>query len=92
MGNQNITLPEYRTIEFHGLLISTQVNDYTAARPAPLAQTPDSPGFDDEGDAEEIDYCATTDIAIDCADSFIDWLNLEENEEFREKVLEEMRK
>ena len=90
MSSKNITPFSTVTVEFHGLLVSTQVNDYSPGYPMPFAQTPDSPGYDDPGEDEYIDYCPTTDIAIDCAATFIDWLNLEENEEFRSKLLEEM--
>lgn len=90
MFNKNSTPLAVTTIEFNGLLVSTRVHSFTPARPAPFAQTPDSPGYSDEGDTEEIEYEATTEVTIDCAETFLDWLNLEENEEFRAKLLEEM--
>jgi len=39
-----------------GWVYRVEIFDYTPERPAPFAQTPDSPGFDDEGDAKEVSY------------------------------------
>ena len=78
------------TIEFNGLSVVVDIESYTPERPVPFAQTPDSPGYDDEGDAEEVEYIAKN-PKIECADTFVEWLNLDENDEFRAKVLEQLR-
>jgi hypothetical protein len=39
-----------------GWLYEIEVTLYHPARPAPSAQTPDSPGYDDPGDDGEIEY------------------------------------
>jgi hypothetical protein len=89
--NRNDSTPiASETIAFHGLTLVVDVASYTPARPAPPAQTPDCPGYDDEGDAEEIEYEAKYPI-IECAETFMESLNLEENDEFRAMIIEKMR-
>lgn len=90
MQDDNSTPIASEIIAFHGLTFCVDVTSYTPARPAPFARVPDVPGYDDEGDAEEIEYEAKYPI-IECLGTFMDWLNLEENDEFRTIIIEKMR-
>lgn len=61
-------------IQFNGLTLDIQILSYTRERPAPIASTPDCPGYDDEGDAEECDYEILS-AEIDCHGTHLSFLN-----------------
>lgn len=43
-------------INYKGLVLSVNVTSFSPARPAPFAQTPGCPGYDDSGDPGEVDF------------------------------------
>lgn len=65
--------------------VCVKINSYTPGRPAPIAHCPDSPGFDDEGSAEEVEFEVIHEYPVIVA-------FLEGDEDFRESVLEECRR
>lgn len=88
----------HKEIEFYGQSLVIEVSKYKAGRPAPIASTPDSPGYDDEGEAEEIDYHVVSKKVIDtakyqlfseeCLEDAI-WFEEELRELISEKIQEE---
>ncbi len=58
---------------------------YTPARPAPIAYCSDQPGFDDEGDAEELEYEVIHSYPV--IKEFLE----EDNDEFYQALLEQVR-
>jgi len=77
-------------INFKGLTLQIEVTSYTSARPAPIAQTPDCPGYADPGDDEEVEF-QITGVEIDCQETFIGALEgLECDAELATLVIEEM--
>ncbi len=81
---------EVAIVLFHEIEFYAYINSYTHKRPAPFAQTPDCDGFDDQGDDEEVCYEVKY-SAPTLPDEFMEYLALEENDEFRQVVLEECR-
>lgn len=61
-------------LQFNGLTLDIEIESYTPERPAPFAQTPDCPGYDDEGDAEECEYKILS-VKIDCHETYLEFLD-----------------
>lgn len=83
---QHINNKKGKGIPYKGLTITTKVNSYTPARPAPIAQTPDSPGYDDPGDDCEVEY-EVTGAEVDCYRTLADALDLESDEDLGALVI-----
>lgn len=60
-------------IQFNGLTLDIEILSYTPERPAPIASTPDCPGFSDPGDDEECDYQILS-AEIDCPGTHLEFL------------------
>lgn len=61
-------------ILFNGLILQVDVTSYTPGRPAPIAATPDGPGYDDDGEAEECEWQVVK-KETDCEGSALDLFN-----------------
>lgn len=71
------------TVTYMGEDIDVTVHNFRPGYPAPIAYTPDSPGFDDEGCADEVEYSANHNYPI--VNGFLD-----SSDEFRDLVIEAM--
>lgn len=61
------------------------VDTFTPARPAPMAQTPDSPGYSDPGDDEELEFYVLSAVSEDPQKTDID--NILSEDEDRKSVV-----
>lgn len=91
MNDKNSTPIRTMELPHNGLNLTINVNSFSPARPAPFAQTPDSPGFDDEGDLGEVDFDVVG-AEMDCQKTFIEScpFDLDDDEELTSKVFEVM--
>lgn len=76
-------------INFKGLTLQIDKIKHTRARPAPMAQTPDCPGYSDPGDDEEIEFDIIG-VEIDCPETLIEALYASFEEDIGTLVIEEM--
>lgn len=76
-------------ILFKGLTLQIEVQSYTPYRPAPSAQTPDSPGYSDPGDQEELEFVITG-VEIDCKETLIDALRNDDDEGIGDLIVQEI--
>lgn len=76
-------------IQFKGLTLQIGKTNHTPERPAPIAQTPDCPGYADPGDDEEIEFVVTG-AEVDCLKTLIEALGLESDEELGGLVIAAM--
>ena len=79
------------TIIHKGLEIEVDVTYFEPARAMPFAQTPDSPGYDDEGSPGEVEFEVTV-FAVDCEVTVIEsgGIQFDDDEELSDKVFQEM--
>jgi hypothetical protein len=72
-----------------GFQVEVDVTDYVPSRPAPMAQTPDCPGYDDEGDAGEIEF-EVVDLTVDCPETIADAFDMNASESLADLVFAAM--
>ena len=86
-----MTILRQITINHNGLNIDVDVTYFVPSRPAPMAQTPDCPGYDDEGAPGEVEFDITG-VEVDCPGSFIEsgGIIFDCDEELSDKVFKEM--
>jgi hypothetical protein len=79
------------TINHKGLEIEVDVTYFEPARAMPFAQTPDSPGYDDEGSPGEVEF-EVTGVSVDCEQTVIEsgGIQFDDDEELCDKVFQEM--
>ena len=78
------------TVLWNGLEISVPVTYFNPGHAMPIASTPDSPGYDDDGDPGDVEFGEPELVNVDCAETFMDWLKLQDNESFIDLVFQEM--
>jgi len=67
-------MSDIKEIEFNGLSLQVEILSYTPpGRPAPIASTPDCPGYCDPGGDEECDYNILS-AEIDCPGTHLEFL------------------
>jgi len=76
-------------INFKGLTLQIGKTNHTPERPAPMAQTPDCPGYSDPGDDEEIEFTVTG-AEADCLGTLLEALGLESDEDLGALVIAAM--
>ena len=79
------------SLPYNGLVLDIEVTNFVHSQPMPIASTPDCIGYDSDGEAAHVDYDIVG-VVIDCQQTFIDagGVNLEDNDEIRDLVIEEM--
>jgi hypothetical protein len=79
------------TINHKGLEIEVDVTYFEPARAMPYAQTPESPGYDDEGSPGEVEF-EVTGFSVDCEATVIEsgGIKFDDDEELCDKVFQEM--
>ena len=77
------------TVLWKGFEVEVDVTDYVPSRPAPIASTPDCPGYDDEGDAGEVEF-EVRGVSVDCIETVTDSFDMNSSESLADLVFAAM--
>jgi hypothetical protein len=91
MSNQNSTAIRTMELQHNGLTLVINITNYWPARSMPFAQTPDCAGYDDEGEAGEVEFEVVS-AEVDCQETFIEAFGLNDCEDLTTQVFQEMSK
>ena len=76
------------TVIWKGESVDVDVTYFNQGRSMPFASTPDCPGYDDCGDPGEVEY--ETPMIAGLGTEFMEWLCLNDDEDFTTLVFEAM--
>jgi hypothetical protein len=76
------------TVVWKGESVDVDVTYFNPGHAMPFAATPDCPGYDDSGEPGVIEY--NTPMIAGLGAEFMEWLCLEDNDEFTDLVFEAM--